>query len=164
MSQALIFKQIAEIESGKKTQTRRVVKEGEAYTTKDIHGFISHLKYPKATDFGIWEVVTPSVRTKWKRGETSAMLPGRGKKGVGFVRITSIRLERLNDISEQDALAEGITEIGMQLYQYSKLSDTRFTAKDCYKMLWENINGVGSWEKNPLVWVIGFEYIGHEKG
>lgn len=67
------------------------------------------------------------------------------------LEIESVRVERLQDISEADALAEGITLRGC----------TRFE-KECrleYKSLWESINGPGSWDKNPWVWAITFKVL-----
>jgi hypothetical protein len=68
--------------------------------------------------------------------------------------IKSVRVERLQDISEADALAEGIT--------YDQLPDNPHDlqrAQTWYRGLWEQINGAGSWEANPWVWVIDFERI-----
>ena len=68
--------------------------------------------------------------------------------------IRSVRIERLQDISEADALAEGIT--------YDQLPDNPHDlqrARTWYRGLWEEINGAGSWEANPWVWVIGFERV-----
>lgn len=57
------------------------------------------------------------------------------------IRITSIRCERLQDISEDDARAEGVADVA------------------AYRELWERINGAGSWDANPFVWVYGFEVV-----
>lgn len=68
--------------------------------------------------------------------------------------IKSVRVERLQDISEADALAEGIT--------YGQLPDNphdQQRARTWYRGLWEQINGAGSWDVNPWVWVIEFERI-----
>lgn len=64
------------------------------------------------------------------------------------LEITGIRVERLNDISENDACWEGID----------------ISANDCnyvetYRQLWECINGPGSWDANPWVWVIEFKRV-----
>lgn len=58
--------------------------------------------------------------------------------------ITNIRVEPLNSISEDDALAEGIT--------HHSMNDPKVE----YRWLWEKINGRGSWALNPFVWVIEF--------
>jgi hypothetical protein len=66
-----------------------------------------------------------------------------------FLKITNIRVERLQDISEDDAIAEGCI-------QYEAETDW-MTAKYGFELLWESINGLGSWDKNPWVWVVEFE-------
>ena len=77
------------------------------------------------------------------------------------LKIKSVRVERLSDISEQDAIAEGIELIGSRWKQYLKtrLDKTVESPKYSYITLWESINGAMSWEKNPWVWVIEFEGI-----
>lgn len=78
--------------------------------------------------------------------------------------ITGVRVERLNDCSEADALAEGIDADLLAERQDSydivcKGTDAsgRATAQSMYLELWESINGAGSWAANPWVWVIEFE-------
>jgi len=71
------------------------------------------------------------------------------------LRITDVRVERLQDISEDDARAEGCepvgwideTDVGMSSY------------REGFTRLWNTINGVGAWEANPWVWVIEFERV-----
>lgn len=63
-----------------------------------------------------------------------------------LLEITGIRVERLQDISEADCRAEG-------------LGDTVDRAHHWYRVLWEQINGPGSWEANPWVWVVEFKRI-----
>ncbi|MBK0415245.1 hypothetical protein JD974_12595 [Chromobacterium haemolyticum] len=61
-----------------------------------------------------------------------------------LLQIANIRVERLQDISESDVIAEGCpSEI---LY-----------GRGWYRDLWEELHGAGSWEANPWVWVIEFE-------
>jgi hypothetical protein len=81
------------------------------------------------------------------------------------LEITGIRVERLRDISEGDAKAEGINRIsnigpcrafGWQDYG---IGPGLFNPIDSYKSLWESINGKDSWNKNPYVWVITFKKI-----
>lgn len=67
------------------------------------------------------------------------------------LEITGVRVERLQDISEADAIAEGtITEAEA----YSRWCNPN---KINYQYIWEEINGPGSWGDNPWVWVIEFE-------
>jgi hypothetical protein len=81
-----------------------------------------------------------------------------------FLRVTDIRVERLKDISEKDAIAEGIEIVNEKvpvkpykdyLGQYNYYSNPI----NSFKSLWESINGEKSWEQNPYVWVIHFEKI-----
>lgn len=73
------------------------------------------------------------------------------------LEVTGVRVERLQDISEEDAQAEGAPlELGV-------LERTILGAKARYRSgfvrLWESINGPGSWDANPWVWVIEFERV-----
>ena len=70
------------------------------------------------------------------------------------LEITGIRVERLNDIIEQDAEAEGI-----QFIRDYPDADETLTAKQLYSFLWDSINGEGSWDLNPWVWVIEFRRV-----
>lgn len=73
------------------------------------------------------------------------------------LEVTGVRVERLQEISNEDALAEGV------------LGDECLTGKPyfadqplpcmCYANLWESINGPGSWDANPWVWVVEFRKI-----
>ena len=75
------------------------------------------------------------------------------------LEITSVRVERLQDISEADALAEGIIQLPDGGFS---VADTRHYSDhpaESYASLWETINGKGSWDLNPWVWVIEFKKI-----
>ncbi|HEK2744527.1 hypothetical protein JEP37_02230 [Proteus mirabilis] len=70
------------------------------------------------------------------------------------LEITNIRVERLNDISQSDAIAEGCW--------YGRgggVPDKAITPSDQFPTLWEEIYGDGSWSSNPWVWVIEFKRI-----
>lgn len=66
------------------------------------------------------------------------------------LEITSVRVERLNDISEEDARAEGCDWKNTPHFGNSRLA---------YRSLWESINGPGSWDANPWVWMIQFRRV-----
>lgn len=68
--------------------------------------------------------------------------------------IKNIRVERLQDISEEDAASEGCP---IQLEKRIKYIDRDDTARGWFRSLWGSINGADSWDKNPWVWVIEFE-------
>lgn len=69
------------------------------------------------------------------------------------LEVTSVRVERLQDISEDDAYAEGV--------KHSEHGG--ITARDGFRRLWESINGAGSWDTNPWVWVVEFKRTEGEK-
>lgn len=69
--------------------------------------------------------------------------------------ITSVRVERLRDISEADARAEGITIEDRHMSGYCA-GEYLPPAVRAYRDLWESIEGPGSWNANPWVWVIEF--------
>lgn len=84
-----------------------------------------------------------------------------------FLRIKSIKIERLQDISEADAIAEGCSKYGpfgeykgsihpnggaMKYRAYSK-------ASRAFQCIWETINGEQSWKANPYVFAYEFEQI-----
>lgn len=68
------------------------------------------------------------------------------------LRIKSVRIERLHDISEADALAEGVKRAPDR-------GQTRLTAKELYALAWDSIHGPGSWNKNPFVWTIAYSRV-----
>lgn len=69
------------------------------------------------------------------------------------LEITGVRVERLQDISEADCIAEGVETLGRDIGREAPYD----AAKLKYASLWESINGPGSWDANPFVWVIEFK-------
>lgn len=80
------------------------------------------------------------------------------------LEITSVRVERLQDISEADAQAEGATPIP------DPCDHVRLACADIgcsgpqphrvgFRALWQDINGPGSWDANPWVWAIEFRRV-----
>ena len=79
------------------------------------------------------------------------------------LEITRVLVERLQDISEEDAIAEGCAKNHNGYYwggphAVSGLKQMA-TAVSAYQDLWESINGPGSWDANPWVWVIEFKRV-----
>jgi hypothetical protein len=72
------------------------------------------------------------------------------------LEITAVRVERLQDISEVDALAEGVEVLSHGFKNYLGADLQCGDARMSYMSLWESINGPGSWAKNPWVWVVEF--------
>lgn len=71
------------------------------------------------------------------------------------LEVTNVRVERLQDISVTDAIAEGVTETAKHLHGLSACLEHCYAYQD----LWESINGPGSWDANPWVWVIEFRRV-----
>lgn len=87
-----------------------------------------------------------------------------------LLEVVSVRVERLNDISESDCWAEGIEEVmhlfdgESQAHMAKRLGLCLEDAKPLYAQLWESINGRGSWDANPWVWVVEFKQIQPARG
>ena len=71
------------------------------------------------------------------------------------LEVTGVRVERLQDISEADAMAEGVH---YSLLEKIQAGQDRW-ARHAYKKLWETINGSDSWDLNPWVWVVEFKRV-----
>lgn len=88
------------------------------------------------------------------------------------LEVTDIKVERLQDITEEDAIAEGIhlcagidEEGYTHGYHWGPVSDAELlfnSAADAYRKLWDSINGQKpgkTWNDNPWVWVIEFKEV-----
>lgn len=65
------------------------------------------------------------------------------------LEITDVRVERLQQISEADAEAEGA--------EYGYGEGAAISQRRMFELLWESINGADSWDANPWVWVVSFQ-------
>jgi hypothetical protein len=100
-----------------KTETRRLINPGEKL-----------LDNPRCVEV--------NGRAKWQVGRSYAIQPGRGKKAVGRIKITGIKTEPLDQMSEEDALAEG------------------FQSLDSFRQAWMQCHG--NFEPDLSVWVLTF--------
>lgn len=82
-----------------------------------------------------------------------------------FIEITAVRAERLQDVTEEDCIKEGIEsftkdnqlyKFGLDGWDWSKMPRT---PREAYAALINNISGKGTWEKNPFVWVYDFKLL-----
>ncbi len=108
-------------------------------------------------------------------------VPGRLRPGMFMMRhvsrltlpVTEVRVQRLQDITEDDAIAEGIVcqnviigttsygrgpvEITADRYFFDGCDDEGFEdSVSAYAALWDSINGAGAWDKNP--WVVATSF------
>lgn len=75
------------------------------------------------------------------------------------VEITGVRVERLNDICEEDAKSEGVEGLS-ELFEKAKHGHPLTPWSTAFAWLWFQINGRDSWMQNPWVWVVEFQRIG----
>ena len=88
------------------------------------------------------------------------------------IRITDIKVERLQDISEEDCLKEGIQEYfpyidrnpndRVRTFQYfrdGKIRHRMSPAPECFALLIDDICGNGTWQRNPWVFAYEFELV-----
>ena len=89
------------------------------------------------------------------------------------LEVTEVRVERLQEITNEDALEEGIVDwcpydrcggIGYLPQNHTVTEPevcecSHFDGVEVYKLLWESINGPGSWDQNPWVFVYTFRRV-----
>lgn len=87
-----------------------------------------------------------------------------------FLQVTNVRVERLKDISEEDAIAEGVEIIHyaepiLPVFRKYNLKEKKGTLNPIlsFQTLWEKINGEDSWKANPWVWVYEFKQVDKPK-
>ena len=89
------------------------------------------------------------------------------------LRITDVRVEQLQDISEEDALAEGVERSAWKyscepyrnyLHPCMAPGHNKSIARSSFMTLWQSINGPDSWNVNPWLWVVDFEVINKNVG
>jgi len=106
-------------------------------------------------NYGLWSIPDDAF---WKPHTDNMQYEGAWVPSIHMPRwasritleITDVRIERLNDISDPDASAEGC-----------KISSLRSgdSLSDVFARLWKSIYGDESWQSNPWVWVIEFKRV-----
>ena len=130
---------------------------GDRLWVKETHTLAAGDVLFRATDLDD-PLITPE--TKWK---PSIFM--RRKYSRITLEITAVRVERLQEITERDAEAEGIDYPHCSHENRREAQQLQIDGKEvCYKPsvlayrdLWESINGPESWAANPWVWVVEFE-------
>ena len=138
------------------------LKEPYAFAPLDPESKISHTGL---TDY-IYKYGNNFTRILWKN---KLFMPKSAARY--FIKITAVRAERLQDISDEDCIKEGILEefpeaYGMDsnLKSYWRCPDGMSmewfeTPQQAYAFLFDTINGKGTWDLNPFVWVIDYSLI-----
>lgn len=166
---------------GRKSQTRRIIKDqenphlvkcpyeiGDHLWVKETHKYINGDGNPN--DFGV-KYAADYKTIWWEDPEGLMSYPVNEKTRPSIfmakrfsritLEITNIRIQRLNDISEEDAIREGISYIDDIGYWDYMCGTTRKDPIKSFESLWNLINldrGFG-WKENPWVWVYEFKGI-----
>lgn len=184
----------AAVLNGSKTQTRRIInampKDPKiAYGLEEEAGYVHLLDgytVVAKSKFKVGEKVAVAqnyneVYSYYRRHDDNvcAVMNGRfgqyhaGWKNKKFVEalfmpykieITDVKVERLQDISDNDCIAEGIIKYANGVYTYAidrkKIFRSRFgTPRVVYADLIDRISGKGTWRNNPYVFVYDFKLV-----
>jgi hypothetical protein len=177
--------------AGTKTQTRRIVKNperleglmgykeegawcpygqpgdrlkvGEAWRTLKEYDDLSPAQLLDHAPIS-YEADGVTLNGHWGRYRNARFLPMRFRRLE--LEIVDVRVERLKDISREDAIAEGLVQkpagtISVEMgCNWGFEGDTRIGSPiSAYAALWQSINGPDSWQANPWVWVVSFEVV-----
>lgn len=143
---------------GRKTQTRRVINPRKSVMERCPYGKVGDRLWVRET-FKIADSVTVNgiapvlykadcsgfALANIDRWESPMFMPRKLSRIT--LEITDIRVERVQDITAQEAIAEGVRD------EYEPIS--------MYRELWQKLNAKRGypWEKNPWVWVISFKVV-----
>ena len=112
------------------------------------------------------ELLSPETEEIEARWRPSIHMPRWASRIL--LEIVSVRVERLQDISEADAKAEGAqfdawvnanTGNDLDDFTLSDSIDGPWCHRNGFANLWQSINGPESWQANPWVWVIEFKRV-----
>lgn len=176
---------------GSKTQTRRIAKFHELdaqYLYKEnwqIDGYVAQCFIDKYTPFKVGEIVAIAQSykdagiihipceddefgcydfpTNQTHGWNNKMFV-RADLMPHQIRITSVRVERLQDISYDDILAEGVSTFidaltNMQYFTFDNAPKDYGCHRTAFRILIDKISGKGTWQENPYVFVYDFELV-----
>ena len=166
---------------GRKTMTRRVVPTKLLDSIKQYaHGSENELCYRLRANssYYVGEVVAIaqcyynvygyetciSERDEKDSGIFNKMFV-RAESMPHHIKITNIRVERLQEISDEDCLKEGLiySPVGVNHYGFYSQKDNCvyyfYTPREAFAALIDKVSGKGTWDSNPLVWVYEFELV-----
>ena len=182
---------------GRKTQTRRIIKCPRTFKGEWVAGFNIHIRqsdkkvvdWPCMYDADEREFDGGEILPRYMVGEIVAIAQRYADIGIepfpfceaGWrnkmfvkpdlmpyqIKITNVRIQRLQNISDEDCLAEGIVKkVGYEgipryyvpWYKHTWAYATD-SAKDAYRFLIDKVSGKGTWESNPWVFVYEFELV-----
>ena len=157
---------------GEKTQTRRIVKDGTPLG--NFEETVKHAPYKVGEIVAVAQCYLDIGSPQFDKfghdvpGNTNKMFV-KAELMPHKIKITNVRIERLQDISNDDCFREGISHYtpadaqntkGGFGFQSSKGGLYLFdTARDAFAALIDKVSGKGTWESNPYGWVYDFELV-----
>ncbi|HCM62748.1 MAG TPA: hypothetical protein DIT05_09415 [Morganella sp. (in: Bacteria)] len=145
---------------GRKTQTRRLI-EPQPVLNGDFYEV-----FGAGWSKGIKRVtVAPghSLERSFPYGLVDKKIPFADKDGniKGQIEIVDVWLQQVQEMSQEDAIAEGVAPLRSGYWKHYQPDWTQhqLSARGAFVTLWNSINGVDAWYKNPWVWVIEFKQI-----
>lgn len=182
---------------GRKTQTRRVIKYPREFKGEWVAGFNIHIRqsdkkvvgWPCMYDADEREFDEGEILPRYKVGEIVAVAQSYADIGIELfafceaawrnkmfvkaelmpyqIKITNVRIQRLQDISNEDCLKEGIYkgQCGsvdthfMDVYYYKGDIQPYCTPRGAFAELIDKVSGKGTWESNPYVFAYEFELV-----
>lgn len=170
---------------GRKTMTRRLIPDeffgltwdtrGNTLVYENEYGDFIDVRHSKYTRYKLGEVVAVSqcYNDMVQEFTDLAFVPGSTNKMFvradlmpHQIRITGIRCERLQDISDEDCVKEGV-RVGSQAleYPYYFIDTKQFlicdykSPREAFAALIDKVSGRGTWDRNPWVVVYEFELV-----
>lgn len=158
---------LASVKAGTKTQTRRLMRPqpvpaselGDEEYDGPPQYFVENGQVRTPARYGSWPVPCPY-------GEPGDLLRIQEEPSI-LLEIVSVRAERVQDINENDAIAEGLEswledmEVGYLRYykDYQDKEGGWDKPELSFRSLWESIYGLESWNTNPWVWKVEFKSV-----
>jgi len=118
-----------------------------------------HIQYADFYEVGLPDSIETYRIHDYEKWRPSIHMPAAACRS--WCIITAIECQRLQDISEEDSISEGVEfdEVGWyRLYLVGKGVGVTNNAKTSFQSLWQCINGLQSWYDNPWVWVVRYEH------
>lgn len=123
------------------------------YSRPDDSGLPKQRKQRDDEDY--YEDYMEYLNKWWRASRPSIHMPRWASRIT--LEVTGVRVERLNDITEEDAKAEGVYFDGRRYHFMKGKGAGLVHAKSAFATLWRSINGTCSWNENPWVWVVEFK-------
>lgn len=155
-------------------QVREYGQDGSFLVFKDADDLEPIILYPK---YNVGEVVAVAQKYKdmmpylvdsFRQPSPDYMMDKPGYNNKMFVRadlmphqirITNVRVERLQDISDEDCLREGIQNRLLQIYEFDGWPYFTHIPREAFAALIDKVSGKGTWESDPWVFVYEFELV-----